>query len=74
MDSDIRSHHACKSYAPVCSGSLDFSLDISQLSAQECRCHAPSHVAFEALDNPNQDLARFVELRIFPECDQVLVP
>jgi hypothetical protein len=32
------------------------------------------HVAFEAFDNPNQDLARFVELRIFPECDQVLVP
>jgi hypothetical protein len=29
--------------------------------------------AFEAFDNPNQDLTRFVELRIFPECDQILV-
>jgi hypothetical protein len=30
--------------------------------------------AFEAFDNPDQYLAQFVELRICPECDQVLVP
>jgi hypothetical protein len=30
--------------------------------------------AFKAFDNPDQDLARFVERMIFPKCDQVLVP
>jgi hypothetical protein len=30
------------------------------------------HRAFEAFDDPNWDLAQFVELRIFPSCDQVL--
>jgi hypothetical protein len=29
--------------------------------------------AFEAFDNPNQDLTRFVEQRIFPMFDQFLV-
>jgi hypothetical protein len=32
------------------------------------------HRAFKAFDDPNQDLTRFVELRIFPRCDQFLVP
>jgi hypothetical protein len=32
------------------------------------------HRAFEAFDDPDGDLARFVELRIFPMCDQFLVP
>jgi hypothetical protein len=31
------------------------------------------HRAFEAFDDPDRDLARFVELRIFPRCDQFLV-
>jgi hypothetical protein len=35
-----------------------------------CRVHR----AFEAFDGLDQDLARFVELRIFPRCDQFLVP
>jgi hypothetical protein len=32
------------------------------------------HRAFKAFDDPDQDLAQFVELRIFPRCDQFLVP
>jgi hypothetical protein len=32
------------------------------------------HIAFEAFDNLDRDLARFVEVRIFPMCDQFLVP
>jgi hypothetical protein len=32
------------------------------------------HRAFEVFDDPDLDLARFVELRIFPSCDQFLVP
>jgi hypothetical protein len=31
------------------------------------------HRAFEVFDDPDLDLARFVELRIFPSCDQFLV-
>jgi hypothetical protein len=31
------------------------------------------HRAFEAFDDSDRDLARFVELRIFPRCDQLLV-
>jgi hypothetical protein len=30
--------------------------------------------AFEAFDDLNRDLAQFIELRIFPKCDQLLVP
>jgi hypothetical protein len=29
--------------------------------------------AFKAFDNPDQDLAPFIELRVFPKCDQFLV-
>jgi hypothetical protein len=32
------------------------------------------HRAFEAFDDSDRDLTRFVELRIFPRCDQFLVP
>jgi hypothetical protein len=32
------------------------------------------HRAFENFDNPDRVLARFVELRTFPRCDQFLVP
>jgi hypothetical protein len=32
------------------------------------------HRAFKALDDSDWDLARFVELRFFPRCDQFLVP
>jgi hypothetical protein len=32
------------------------------------------HRAFEAFDDPDQDLAQFIEPRIFPMCDQFLVP
>jgi hypothetical protein len=32
------------------------------------------HRAFKAFENLDQDLARFVELSIFPEYDRVLVP
>jgi hypothetical protein len=32
------------------------------------------HKTFEAFDDPDQDLAQFVELRIFSRCDQLLVP
>jgi hypothetical protein len=32
------------------------------------------HRAFKAFDNSDQDLGQFLELRIFSECDQVLVP
>jgi hypothetical protein len=35
-----------------------------------CRVHR----AFEAFDDPDRDLARFVELRIFPRCDQFFMP
>jgi prophage antirepressor-like protein len=31
------------------------------------------HRAFEAFDDSDQDLAQFIELRIFPRCDQFLV-
>jgi hypothetical protein len=31
------------------------------------------HRVFEAFDNPDWDLTRFVEQRIFPRCDQFLV-
>jgi hypothetical protein len=27
------------------------------------------HRAFEAFDDPDRDLAQFVELRVFPRCD-----
>jgi hypothetical protein len=30
--------------------------------------------AFEAFDDSDQDLALFVELRVFHRCDQFLVP
>jgi hypothetical protein len=42
MDSDIGSHHVPESYIPACLGSLGFSSSGSQLSAQDCRHHAPS--------------------------------
>jgi hypothetical protein len=29
--------------------------------------------AFEAFDDPDQVLAQFIELRVFPRCDQFLV-
>jgi hypothetical protein len=32
------------------------------------------HRAFEAFDDLDQDLTWFVEQRIFPRCDQFLVP
>jgi hypothetical protein len=32
------------------------------------------HRAFKAFNDPDRDLAQFVELRIFPRCDQFLVP
>jgi hypothetical protein len=32
------------------------------------------HRAFEAFDDLDRDLTRFVEQRIFPRCDQFLVP
>jgi hypothetical protein len=32
------------------------------------------HRAFKAFDDLDRDLAQFVELRIFPSCDQFLVP
>jgi hypothetical protein len=28
---------------------------------------------FEVFDNPDREIAQFVEWRVFPECDQVLV-
>jgi hypothetical protein len=34
-----------------------------------CRVHR----AFEAFDDSDQNLAQFVELRVFPKCDQFLV-
>jgi hypothetical protein len=30
--------------------------------------------ALEAFDDSDRDLAQFVELRVFPRCDQFLVP
>jgi hypothetical protein len=32
------------------------------------------HRAFKAFDNLDQDLGQLVEVRIFPRCDQFLVP
>jgi hypothetical protein len=32
------------------------------------------HRAFEAFDDPDWDLTRFVVQMIFPKCDQFLVP
>jgi hypothetical protein len=32
-----------------------------------------AHRAFDVFDHPDLDLTRFVEQRIFPKCDQVLV-
>jgi hypothetical protein len=32
------------------------------------------HRAFEAFDDLDRDLARFVELMIFPRSDQLIVP
>jgi hypothetical protein len=32
-----------------------------------------THRAFKVFDHPNVDLTQFVEQRIFPKCDQVLV-
>jgi hypothetical protein len=32
------------------------------------------HRGFKAFDDPDQDLARFVELWFFPRCNQFLVP
>jgi hypothetical protein len=34
-----------------------------------CRVHR----AFETFDDLDQDLAKFIKLRIFPRCDQFLV-
>jgi hypothetical protein len=31
------------------------------------------HRALEAFDDPDQDLAQLIELRIFPRCDQFLM-
>jgi hypothetical protein len=32
------------------------------------------HKAFKAINDLDWDLARFVELSVFPSCDQFLVP
>jgi hypothetical protein len=32
-----------------------------------------AHRAFEVFDHPDLDLTQFVEQRIFPKCDQILV-
>jgi hypothetical protein len=32
------------------------------------------HRAFKAFDESGRDLAQFIELRLFPRCDQFLVP
>jgi hypothetical protein len=32
------------------------------------------YIAFKAFDDLDQDLTRFIELRIFPRCDLFLVP
>ncbi len=33
-----------------------------------------THRAFKVFDHPDLDFTRFVEQRMFPKCDQVLVP
>jgi hypothetical protein len=49
--------------------------DNSQLTAQDCERHVMrlSHRAIEVLDHPDLYLTRFVDQRIFPKCDHVLV-
>jgi hypothetical protein len=73
MDSYIRSHRVPESYIPAHSGSLGFHRVIPNLVLKTVGIMRRVSRAFEAFDDPDQDLAQFIELRGFHKCDQFLV-
>jgi hypothetical protein len=74
MDSGIRSHCEWESHLPAHSGSLDFHRVVPSLVLRTVSITRWVHRAFEAFDDSDQNLSQFAELRIFPMCDEFLVP
>jgi hypothetical protein len=70
----IRSHRVQESHTPVHSGSLDFHQEVPNLVPKAVGIVCRAHSAFEVFNNSDQNLAQFVELRVFRRCDQFLVP
>jgi hypothetical protein len=74
MDSSIRSHHVWESHVPARSGSLNFHQVVPNLVLKTVGIVYRVRRTFEAFDDSDRDLAQFVEPRVFPRCDQFLVP
>jgi hypothetical protein len=70
----IRSHCVQESQIPVHLGSLDFHQEVPNLVPKAVGIVCWAHSAFEDFDNLDQNLAQFVELRVFYSCGQFLVP
>jgi hypothetical protein len=69
----IQSHHVQELHTPVHIGSLDFHRVVPNLVPKAMSTISRAYSAFEVFDNSNQNLAQFVELRVFHVCDQFLV-
>jgi hypothetical protein len=74
MVSSIRSHRVQESHVPIRSGSLDFHRVAPNLVLKTVGIMCRVRRAFKVFDNSDRDLAQFIELRVFPRCDQFLVP
>jgi hypothetical protein len=74
MGLSIRSHRVQKSQTPVCSSSLDFHQVIPILVPKVVGTTCRARIAFEVSDDMDRDLTQFIEIRVFHECDQFLVP
>jgi hypothetical protein len=74
MDSDIQAivYESCM-YQPAQTVWI-FHRVVPSLVLKTVRVMHQVHRAFKAFDDPDHDLAQFVELRVFPKCDQFLVP
>jgi hypothetical protein len=74
MSLGIRSHCVQESHTPVRSGSLDFYQEVPNQVPKAVGTVYRARSAFEVFDNSGQNLAQFIELRVFRKCDQFLVP
>jgi hypothetical protein len=74
MDSSIQSHCVWESHVPVRSSSLNFHRVVPNQVLKTMGIMCRVHKTFEAFDDSDWDLAQFVEPRVFPRCDQFLVP
>jgi hypothetical protein len=69
MGLGIQSHCVQESHIPVHSGSLDFHQEVPNLLPKVVGIVCQARSAFEVFDNSDQNLAQFVELRVFRTCD-----